>query len=120
MVCSFMPNKSYDVMLVWLCYLSAHFDSKCMHVESILTNIGLRVKINRTKSTPEFDMNTHTNAIFKMTYNELRLTTIISQLPKHHTSRKKLVVDRHKNMRRVYNRKVPLVYCTIVTSVSGT
>ena len=26
----------------------------------------------------DFDMSTHTNGIFKMTYNELRLTTILS------------------------------------------
>ena len=53
-----------------------------MHVDSILTDIF--EKIYREKSTPKFDMSTHTNAIFKTTYNELRPTTIIFQLPIHH------------------------------------
>ena len=47
-------------------------------------------KTYRTKLTLEFDVSTH--AIFKTTYNELRLTTILFQLPIHPPSRKKLVV----------------------------
>ena len=61
-----------------------------MHVESIVTDIFER--IYRAKSTFEFDLNTHTNAIFKMTYNELELTTIIVQLPRHTSSKNKKVV----------------------------
>ena len=57
-----------------------------MHVDSILTDIF--EKSYRAKSTPEFDVRTHTNAIFKTTYNELRLTTILFQLPIHPSSRK--------------------------------
>ena len=60
----------------------AHSDIKCMHVDSILTDIF--EKIYREKSTPKFDMSIHTNAIFKTTYNELRPTTIIFQLSIHH------------------------------------
>ena len=56
------------------------FDIKFMHVDSILTDIFEK---NRAKSTPKFDMSTHTNAIFKTTYNELRPTTILFQLPRH-------------------------------------
>ena len=55
-----------------------------MHVESILTDIFFK-KTYRTKSTLVFDLSTHTNAIVKTTYNELRLTTIIFQLPRHMT-----------------------------------
>ena len=57
-----------------------------MHVESILTDIF--GKSYRAKWTPEFDVSTHTNAIFKTTYNELRLTTILFQLAIHPSSRK--------------------------------
>ena len=52
-----------------------------MHVESILPDIF--GKSYRAKWTPEFDVSTHTNAIFKTTYNELRLTTILFQLAIH-------------------------------------
>ena len=57
-----------------------------MHVESILTDIF--GKSYRAKWTPEFDVSTHTNAIFKTTYNEPRLTTILFQLAIHPSSRK--------------------------------
>ena len=85
-----MPYKLFyfelSVIVLWLCCLYAHFDIKCMHVNSILTEIF--EKIYRGKSTPKFDMSTHTNAIFNTTYNELRLTTILFQLPRHPPSRK--------------------------------
>ena len=57
-----------------------------MHIESMVTDIF--EKTYRAKSTLEFDVSTHTNAIFKTTYNELRLTTILFQLPIHPPSRK--------------------------------
>ena len=59
-------------------------------------NYACRLNINgyiwkniyRQKSTPKFDMSTHANAIFKTTYNELRPTTILFQLPRHPPWRK--------------------------------
>ena len=66
---------------MWLCCLYAHFDIKFMHVDSISTDIF--ETIYRAKSTPIFDISTRTNAIFKTTYNELRPTTILFQLPIH-------------------------------------
>ena len=73
---------SLSVIVVWLCCLYAHFDIKIMHVDSILTYIFENKY--RAKSTPKFDMSTHTNAILKTTYNELRPTTILFKLPRHH------------------------------------
>ena len=46
-----------------------------MLVELLLTEIFERMY--RAKSTFESDLRTHTNAIFKMTYNELSITTIM-------------------------------------------
>ena len=57
-----------------------------MHVESILTDIF--GKSYRAKRPPEFDVSTHTNAIFKTTYNEFILTTILFELAIHPSSRK--------------------------------
>ena len=69
---------------MWLCCLYAHSDIKFINVDSILMDIF--EKIYRPKSTPTFDMSTHTNAIFN--YNELRPTTILFQLPRHPPWRK--------------------------------
>ena len=64
---------------MWLGCISANVDTKCMHVDSNITEIFK--KTYRAESTVEFDLSTHTHAIFKITYNELRLTTILFQLP---------------------------------------
>ena len=60
---------------MWLCGLSSHFDIKCIFQ-----------RMFRAKSTCESDLRTHTNAIFYIAYNELRLTTIIFQPPRHVSS----------------------------------
>ena len=46
-----------------------------MHACRVNGNIIYLTKTYRAKPTLEFDVSTHTNAIFKTTYNELRLTT---------------------------------------------
>ena len=68
-------------LLVINCYCSVvwHFDVKCMHVELIMLLTEICERMYRAKSTFESDLRTHTNTIFKMAYNEIRLTTIIFQ-----------------------------------------
>ena len=71
--------------MLWLSGHYSPFNIKCLHVDLILTDIFER--IHRVKSTFEFGLSKHTNLILKMTYSELRLTTILFQFPRHPLSR---------------------------------
>ena len=57
-------------------------------VESTLTDV-FEKSYRQNRLHAKFDVSTHTHAIFKTTCNELRLTTILFQLPIHSSSRTK-------------------------------